>query len=121
MKIDHINISAPMTLLEATRDFYCEVLELEVGPRPDFGIPGYWLYGDGRAIVHLIESDVHQRAPAPHYLDHVAFEVHGLKAYTERLDRMGVAYEVRHLPDFNIAQVFCEDPCGIRIEANIRD
>ena len=120
MKIDHINIAAPLGLLEATRDFYCEALELEVGPRPDFGIPGYWLYGGGCAIIHLIESDAHHRAAAPHHLDHVAFEMHGLEAYKERLQRLGVSYSENHLPDFNISQVFCEDPCGIRVEANFR-
>ena len=121
MKIEHINIAAPLPLLEAVREFYCAALELEVGPRPDFGIPGYWLYGDGQAIVHLIESDQHHRATRPHYLDHVAFEVRGLDAYTGRLDRMGVAYSVNRLPDFGISQVFCEDPCGIRVEANFRE
>ncbi len=121
MKIDHINIAAPLALLDKARDFYCGALELEVGPRPDFGIPGYWLYGDGCPIVHLIESGNHHPAEKPYYLDHVAFEVQGLEAYTGRLDRLGVAYAVNHLPDFKLSQVFCEDPCGIRIEANFRD
>ncbi len=120
MKIDHINIAAPMALLEDVRDFYCNALQLEVGPRPDFGIPGFWLYGEGRAIVHLIESDSHYPAAEPYYLDHVAFEVTGLEAYTQRLDKMGVPYSVNHLSQFNLSQVFCKDPCGIRIEANFR-
>ena len=36
--------------LEATRDFYVDVLGLAVGPRPSFKSPGYWLYlGDQAA------------------------------------------------------------------------
>jgi catechol 2,3-dioxygenase-like lactoylglutathione lyase family enzyme len=89
MRIDHINIAAPMQLLEKVRDFYCKALLLEEGPRPDFGIPGFWLYGDGKPILHLIESNEHHRAAKPHYLDHVAFEVDDLQAYTERLDQLG--------------------------------
>ena len=118
MRIDHINIAAPMQLLEEVRDFYCKALLLEEGPRPDFGIPGFWLYGDGKPILHLIESNEHHRAAKPHYLDHVAFEVDDLQGYTERLDRLGVEYSVNHIPDYNISQVFCHDPCGIGVEAN---
>lgn len=118
MRIDHINIAAPMDLLDKVRDFYCEALLLEDGPRPDFGIPGYWLYGDGRPVVHLIESDNHYPATRPHYLDHIAFEIRGLNEYTQRLERLGVEYSVNHISDFDISQVFCKDPCGNGVEAN---
>ena len=49
--IDHVNIATEN--LEKTRDFFVDALGLEDGPRPDFGVPGHWLYADGRAIVHL--------------------------------------------------------------------
>jgi extradiol dioxygenase family protein len=118
MKIDHINIAAPMDLLNRVRDFYCGALQLEEGPRPDFGIAGYWLYGDGNAIIHLIESDNHFPAEKQHYMDHVAFEVKGLQSYIDRLESMGVKYTVNDIPEFNISQVFCKDPCGNGVEAN---
>ena len=118
MRIDHINIAAPMTLLDEVRNFYCVALQLEDGPRPDFGIQGYWLYGDGKPIVHLIESNNHYRAEKPQYLDHIAFKVQGLHDYTVRLEQLGVEYSVNHIPDFNISQVFCHDPCGNGVEAN---
>jgi len=118
MKIDHINIAAPRALLAEVRDFYCEALGLEEGPRPDFGIPGYWLYGDGKAIVHLMESDDRHPAERPHYLDHIAFEMRHLTAYIERLQARGIEYRVHRIADFDVSQVFCRDPCGNRIEAN---
>jgi catechol 2,3-dioxygenase-like lactoylglutathione lyase family enzyme len=118
MRIDHINIAAPMSLLDEVRKFYCTALQLEEGPRPDFGIRGYWLYGGGRPIVHLIESDDRHPAEKPPYLDHVAFEVTGLSAYMARLKSLGVEYSVNHIEDFNISQVFCKDPCGNGVEAN---
>jgi len=89
-----------MALLENVRRFYTVALELEEGPRPNFGIPGYWLYGGGKPIVHLIESDKHFASDKPHYLDHVAFAVTGLDDFTSRLEKMGIEYSVNHIPDF---------------------
>ena len=110
MKIDHINIAAPMALLNEVRDFYCGALQLEEGPRPDFGIAGYWLYGDGNAIIHLIESDNHFPSEKQHYMDHVAFEVVGLQSYIDRLASMGVEYTVSDIPDFNICELIRRRP-----------
>lgn len=118
MKIDHINIAAPADLLEEVREFYCHILELEVGPRPDFGIPGYWLYGDGDPLIHLLESPNHGPAGQPYYLDHVAFGVEGMAAYIARLKERDIPHSVNHIEAFGIAQVFCHDPCGIGVEAN---
>ena len=119
MRIDHINIAAPADLLASVRDFYCGVLELEDGPRPDFGVPGYWLYGDGKPIIHLMESDHHYPADKPYYLDHIAFEVLDFDGYIARLDALGVEYSIREIPTYGISQVFCKDPCGNGVEANI--
>ena len=118
MLIDHINIAAPYDLLVEVRDFYCTALELEEGARPDFGFRGFWLYGDGRPIVHLVESDAHGGAGQPYYLDHVAFEMNDMPAYIERLAKLGLEYSEKHFPDYNFSQVFCKDPCGIGVEAN---
>ena len=43
--------------LEATRDFYSEVLGLEVGFRPDLDFPGYWLYCGPIPVVHLVPRE----------------------------------------------------------------
>ena len=118
MHIDHINIAAPRDLLEQVRDFYCELLQLEDGPRPDFGIHGYWLYGDGKPIVHLLESPWHGDADGPYYLDHVAFAAKDVATYIGRLEAMGVPYSSNHIAELNTSQVFCKDPCGIGVEAN---
>jgi catechol 2,3-dioxygenase-like lactoylglutathione lyase family enzyme len=40
--------------LEATRDFYRDVLGLEEGFRPDLEFPGYWLYCGDVPVVHLV-------------------------------------------------------------------
>ncbi len=118
MKIDHINIAAPMNVLTEVRDFYCHALGLEDGPRPNFGFRGYWLYGDGKPIVHLMESDNRHATKGPHFLDHVAFNMENLESYVQRLRAQGVIYKVNYISDFNISQVFCEDPCGNGVQAN---
>ena len=39
--------------LDRTLEFYTGLLGLQMGPRPDLGFPGAWLYADGRAILHV--------------------------------------------------------------------
>lgn len=118
MRLDHINIAASMALLTATRDFYCDVVGLEEGPRPSFAFRGFWLYGEGQPIVHLMESDIHRRAEQPHHLDHVAFRMTDAKAYIKRLQAHLIEYKTKNIVDFKIAQIFCQDPCGNGVEIN---
>jgi catechol 2,3-dioxygenase-like lactoylglutathione lyase family enzyme len=118
MQLDHINIAAPPALLDRVRDFYRDALQLEEGARPDFGVPGYWLYGGGKPIVHLIESEQHHTSDARPYLDHVAFRGEDAAGLAARLQRLGVEYTVNHIESFNLSQVFCRDPAGTGVEVN---
>ena len=114
--IDHVNIATEK--LAETRDFFVDVLGLEEGWRPDVGREGYWLYADGRPIVHL------QRASGPVVpsrqgaLNHAAFEVTDLAAVAEALDRRGVAYRAFVPSDGPVRQLFLEDPNGVLVELN---
>ena len=40
--------------LEATKNFYTDVVGLKVGDRPPLNFPGYWLYCGDMPTVHLI-------------------------------------------------------------------
>jgi catechol 2,3-dioxygenase-like lactoylglutathione lyase family enzyme len=40
--------------LERSKNFYVNMLGLEVGDRPPLDFPGYWLYSGGNATVHLM-------------------------------------------------------------------
>jgi catechol 2,3-dioxygenase-like lactoylglutathione lyase family enzyme len=63
--LHHINLRAPAALLDTLRDFYRDVLGLTVGPRPDFGSEGYWLYAGGHPIVHLSTQRPHEPQRGP--------------------------------------------------------
>ena len=50
-RMDHFTVVTDW--LQLTQDFY-EALGLTEGPRPDFGVPGLWLYAGGHAVLHEI-------------------------------------------------------------------
>lgn len=114
--------------LEATRDFYVEVLGLRVGERPPFAFPGYWIYLGERAVVHLakLEADAEQRdylgaraqSADTGALDHIAFEATGLKEMIAQLEDRGIAARHRRVPDAGLYQLFIQDPNGLMIELN---
>ena len=114
--------------LEATKDFYVEVLGLEVGDRPPLGFPGYWLYSGGTATVHLLgqrqpREGITVRPPNVKLdntgrLDHIAFAANGLPAVRTRLKKSGVKFREQVLPRLGATQIFLYDPDGVGVELN---
>ena len=114
--------------LEATRDFYVEVLGLRIGPRPPFGFPGHWLYLGDRAVVHLAaqgdaagaegEGTEKEGAAAGDTgaIDHIAFEATGLQEMVARLEARAIPLRHRKVPDAGLHQIFIRDPNGVTIE-----
>ena len=109
--------------LDATKAFYCDVLGLEVGERPLLPFPGYWLYADGVACVHVAERgpyDAHAAGmglPAKASpVDHVAFEADGYEELLERLQAAGVEVTASAVAASGVRQLFFDDPNGARIE-----
>ena len=112
--------------LEATKDFYADVIGLTVGDRPPLACPGYWLYAGGTPVVHLIGKQEKETPIVDHTdpsvkvtrLDHVAFTAEGLPDMRKRLTGAGLKYEERVLPRLNMTQLFTIDPDGIDVELN---
>jgi len=114
--------------LEATKNFYVEVLGLEVGERPPFGFPGYWLYSGGVATVHLLgqrqpREGIVVRGPEKKWadtgrLDHIAFAASDLPAVRARLERTRVKFRETVVPRQGGTQIFLYDPDGVGIELN---
>jgi catechol 2,3-dioxygenase-like lactoylglutathione lyase family enzyme len=116
--------------IDRTREFYCEVVGLEVGDRPALAFPGYWLYAGATACVHIAERHAYaehaarlglrvpERDPGVGPVDHVAFSAGDYDALTERLERRGIPAVRNTVPD-GPRQVFIEDPNGVRVEINV--
>jgi len=117
--LDHINLRAPRELMERLREFYCEVVGLQVGPRPPFDSFGYWLYAGTQPVVHLSEAP---GAPVPTaargVYDHTAFRCTDRPAYEAALQAQGIDYRVVRVPMTQQVQLFCRDPAGNGVELN---
>lgn len=121
MQLHHINIKGPRELLEAEKQFFCEVLGLREGERPNFRSRGYWLYSGDNAIVHLSESDAHIDSGKQGCFDHVAFQTSNLKQFVRTLEDMEIGHSMVYLDDINMTQIFCKSPSGTGIEINFQD
>ena len=112
--------------LEATKDFYTDIVGLKVGDRPPLNFPGYWLYCGGVPTVHLLGYRAQDPVipDGPSYpaktgrLDHIAFSCVGLKDMKSNLAGRSIKYDERVLPRMNMTQLFYYDPDGIAVECN---
>ncbi|MBV8035850.1 VOC family protein [Roseateles sp.] len=122
--LHHINLRAPAELLATLRDFYRDVLGLEVGSRPDFGSAGYWLYAGGRPILHLSEQRPGEvpRGPvdaaAPTTFDHTAFAGSDAPAMAAHLAALEVRFRESRSAVTGQHQFFLHDPAGNGVEIN---
>lgn len=135
LSLNHVSIRS--TDIEATRRFYVDVLGLQVGPRPEFPFPGYWLYQGPlttfvNAAVHVIGLDPNDASGLNQYMgersldslhgsgavDHVAFFATDLPSLMTRLRSQGIEARERTVPGVGLHQVFLDDPNGIVVELN---
>lgn len=104
--------------VEATRDFYRDVLGLTQGDRPPFRFKGYWMYIGDQAVVHLAERAPDTGPDTTGAIDHIAFEAEGLREMLGRLETLGLPARNRKVPGQGLHQVFVTDPDGVMIELN---
>ena len=111
--------------LERSRQFYCDLLGMELMERPVFDFPGMWFRVGGMEL-HLV---LHQDGCADAgylnetpdteegFVHHVAFEVHNTYEAAEQLKEHGVRMAgglPGRRPD--CAQLWCYDPDGHVVE-----
>jgi catechol 2,3-dioxygenase-like lactoylglutathione lyase family enzyme len=124
-RLDHVLVLTDD--LEATRDFYCEALGLEVGERPALEFPGYWLYLDGAPCLHVAERASYEAHSATLGLqvgaavDHVAFTGADYERFAARLEAAGVDAVMNTVAGAGLRQLFVTDPNGVRVEVNLPD
>ncbi len=113
--MNHFTITAEDR--DATLGFYCGLLGLAEGHRPDLGFPGAWLYAPGQpqAVLH-----VYWDRPMPvgrtGVIDHMAFTTSNLKAVKARFDAAGLKYDLRQQAGSGTWQMFSFDPNGAKVE-----
>ncbi len=104
--------------LEVTKKFYCDLLGLEVGPRPNFQFPGWWLYSGDTPVLHVIHRN--KLDVGAGVIDHMAFTATDLPGTAAKLDKAKVTYELRRLPQggprAGLWQMFFDDPHGAKVE-----
>lgn len=98
-----------------TVDFYCNLLGLADGARPDLGFPGAWLYAGNVAILHVVGGKSRDQMK-PGVIDHMAFSAKGLSDMLARLITSNVEHTCRRQNGTGIWQVFMFDPNGARVE-----
>ncbi|MEM0906837.1 MAG: VOC family protein [Pseudomonadota bacterium] len=113
--LDHVNILTPN--LERMTAWYCDVLGLVKGDRPQFRIPGAWLYIGDTPAVHLVDVADAPANEGP-AIEHFAIRATGLSAFKARLDAHGVAYTVDPIPAIEMVQVNVRDCDGNHIHVD---
>ena len=114
--------------LEATKDFYCDVLGLQNGDRPPLGFPGYWLYSGGVPTVHLLGDrkprdgivvrGTEKKFDDTSRFDHIAFSASDLAGVRKRIEGKKVTFREQVIPRTGGTQIFLYDPDGIGVELN---
>ncbi len=113
--MNHFTITAEDR--DTTLSFYCGLLGLVEGHRPDLGFPGAWLYppGGSQAVLHIVFG---RPMPATRtgVIDHMAFTASDLPAVKARFDAAGLKYSLRQQAGSGLWQLFSFCPNGARVE-----
>jgi catechol 2,3-dioxygenase-like lactoylglutathione lyase family enzyme len=98
-----------------TVHFYCNLLGLVDGARPDLGFPGAWLYAGDAAILHIVGGKPREQLK-PGVIDHMAFSATGLSETLATLIAYNIEHTCRRQVGTGLWQVFLFDPNGARVE-----
>ena len=117
--------------IEATKDWWVNVLGLRVGPHPDFKFPVYWLYAGDRDVLHLTQGGAavsdnrmkylgqsSQATQGSGVVDHIGFRCTGLHDMIDHLTRNKIEFKERQVDDQGLYQLFLFDPNGVKVELN---
>jgi len=118
--------------IDATRDFYVNVLGMQNGFRPPLGFPGHWVYIGDTPVIHIAEwvtytarqksknAFVTSPAQGTGPVDHVAFGAEDYDGVLERIRGHKITVRENNNPGNIVRQLFLFDPNGVQIEINFR-
>ena len=118
LRLDHVNICT--TQLDRMVQWYTELLDLKLGPRPNFSFDGAWLYAGDIAIVHIVVIDDENAVGSEKNLklEHFALRASGMNAFEAKLKAKKERYKRSDISDFGIAQFNIWDPDGNHIHVD---
>lgn len=123
MRLHGIQHVAIKTLdVDATNEFYTNILGMEFVDRPAFDFPGSWL-SMGDTMIHVMGGrmavDEDGRfTPGGAAVDHIALGAEGFDAYLKRFEEDKIEWWENDISSFGIWQLFVKDPNGVVIELN---
>lgn len=111
--------------LDATNDFYTNVLGMTLADRPDFNFPGSWLQM-GDTMIHVLAGDAGLDddggfTPGSNAVDHLALGAVGFDGFKKNFVDRGLTWRENAIPSFGLWQLFVKDPNGITIELNFSE
>jgi catechol 2,3-dioxygenase-like lactoylglutathione lyase family enzyme len=112
-RINHVSVNAPD--LQASIDFYVDLLGAKPIPTPNFGHPVQWL-ALGRTQLHLFQRDV--PPPSHHHFGITVDDLEPVYRAAERrgaFDRRSYASHLVELPG-DVVQLYLRDPAGNLVE-----
>ena len=119
LSINHIQLVAEKDLVLKLRDFYCDVVGLTEGFRPEFERFGFWLYIENKDVVHLITpKQGDSRSLQKSSYDHVAFKTGDYIGVLQKLKSLHIPFEEKLIPGMAAHQIFLRDPADNRVELN---
>ena len=120
-RLDHVNLRT--TQLDEMTAWYMDILGLENGPRPDFAMPGAWLYAGEAAIVHLvgIPDSPAVGSEADLKLEHFALTANDAAEFEARLKAKGIEYRKSGIDALGIVAFNVWDPDGNHIHVDFTD
>jgi catechol 2,3-dioxygenase-like lactoylglutathione lyase family enzyme len=116
-RINHVSVNARD--LEASVDFYVDLLGAERIATPNFGLPVQWL-ALGRTQLHLFEKDM---TPTSHH--HLGITVDDLEPVfraaerRDAFDRTAFGNHLVELPG-DLIQLYVRDPAGNLVEIDMQ-
>ena len=115
--IHHFSVMAPTDVIEKTMVFYRDVLGVSPGYRPEFNLPGYWLYSGAVPIIHLTAKDDREQSGS-RFFHHIALRCHDYSEIMARLSASNIEYRLLAANGVDEIQVTVLDPAGNLVELN---
>jgi catechol-2,3-dioxygenase len=121
-EINHYNLRAPRDVMHVLKDFYCNIVGLQEGPRAGFASYGFWLYIGNNDVLHLAEYRG-EGVPLTNVMttfDHVSFTCTDMPAMEAHLTKNNVTFTTRILAN-GVRQINLKDPAGNGVELNFEE